>query len=136
MASDISTGGRLARRARPGTRRLTTETRRSFNTSEFYVYIVAAAAILIAGLATGDGAADRFVARDVWLYFAIVSAAYMISRGLAKSGSREPYWQGGDNERRDRDEPADRERDDDAAGRYSRAEPARTDPVSGRPPAP
>ena len=26
------------------------------------------------------------------LYVAIVGSAYMVSRGLAKAGSREPYW--------------------------------------------
>jgi hypothetical protein len=30
-------------------------------------------------------------ARVAWLYVTIVASAYMISRGLAKSGSREPY---------------------------------------------
>jgi hypothetical protein len=136
MASDISAGGRAGRSRRAGTRRLTTETRRSYITSELYVYLAAVAAILVAGLATGDGASDRFIARDVWLYFAIVTAAYIVSRGLAKAGSREPYWEGGTNERRDRDEPADRERDSDEAARYARTDPARSDPVTGRPPGP
>jgi hypothetical protein len=27
-----------------------------------------------------------------WLYIAIVDVGYMVSRGLAKAGSREPYW--------------------------------------------
>jgi hypothetical protein len=26
------------------------------------------------------------------LYIAIVGSAYMVSRGLAKAGSRDPYW--------------------------------------------
>jgi hypothetical protein len=30
--------------------------------------------------------------RQVWLYGTILTGAYMISRGLAKSGSRDPYW--------------------------------------------
>ena len=30
-------------------------------------------------------------ARQVWLYATILTVGYMISRGLAKSGSREPY---------------------------------------------
>ena len=83
--------------------RLSTETRQSFKTSEFYVYLIASAAILIAGLVTkaGDGNDDRLLANDTWLYFAIVTAAYLVSRGLAKAGSREPYWAGGSNEERD-----------------------------------
>jgi hypothetical protein len=27
-----------------------------------------------------------------WLYIAIVAVGYMVSRGLAKAGSRDPYW--------------------------------------------
>jgi hypothetical protein len=105
MASDITNRGATAAPTRPGAAgmRLSTETRRSFSTSEFYVYIIASAAILIAGLVTeaGDGADDRLIAKEAWLYFAIVTAAYLVSRGLAKAGSREPYWAGGSNEERD-----------------------------------
>ena len=58
-------------------------------------------AMLIKG---GDsGGTDEFIARQAWLYVAIVTAGYMISRGLAKSGSREPYFDGGTNEHRDLD---------------------------------
>ena len=39
----------------------------------------------------GGGHDDRFLAKEVWLYAAILTVGYMISRGLAKSGSREPY---------------------------------------------
>ena len=47
------------------------------------------AAAMIKG---GDtGGTDEFIARQAWLYVSIVAAAYMISRGLAKSGSRDPY---------------------------------------------
>ncbi|MCA1698588.1 MAG: hypothetical protein LC790_06660 [Actinobacteria bacterium] len=46
---------------------------------------------------------DEFIARQAWLYVSIVTAAYMIGRGLAKCGSREPYFDGGTNEMRDRD---------------------------------
>ena len=34
---------------------------------------------------------DEFIARQAWLYVAIVAGAYFIGRGLAKSGSRDPY---------------------------------------------
>jgi hypothetical protein len=92
--------------ARSRSERLSTETRRAFTTTEFWVYIAASAAILIAGLVTsaGDNADDRLIAKDTWLYFAIVTAAYLVSRGLAKAGSREPYWAGGSNEERVYDE--------------------------------
>jgi hypothetical protein len=38
---------------------------------------------------SGDG--DAFRADQAWLYVAIVASAYLVTRGLAKSGSREPY---------------------------------------------
>jgi hypothetical protein len=39
---------------------------------------------------------DAFGASRAWLYVAIVGPAYMVSRGLAKAGSSEPYWAGPD----------------------------------------
>jgi hypothetical protein len=74
-------------------RRLTTETKAAVKTTEFYAYIVVLAGILIAGLVTkaGDGADDRFLSKEVWLYATILTVGYMISRGLAKAGSRQPY---------------------------------------------
>jgi hypothetical protein len=63
-----------------------TETKSFSKTSEFYVYLAAAAAILIASLVM-----DGFNATEGWMYFTFLSIGYMISRGLAKSGSREPY---------------------------------------------
>lgn len=74
-------------------RRLTTETKASFKTSEFFTMLAVVAAILISAAAIkgGDNGTDEFIARHAWLYVSIVTGAYMISRGLAKSGSREPY---------------------------------------------
>ena len=34
--------------------------------------------------------ADAFPASRAWLYVAIVGVGYMVSRGLAKAGSRDP----------------------------------------------
>ena len=78
---------------RTGIRRATTETKAAIKTTEFYAYVVVLVGILIAGLVTktGSGHDDRFLAKQVWLYAAILTVGYMISRGLAKSGSREPY---------------------------------------------
>jgi hypothetical protein len=73
------------------TRRLTTETKAAFKTTELIAYVAVLAAILIAGLIIKGGADDEFQANRVWLYATILTGAYMISRGLAKSGSREPY---------------------------------------------
>jgi hypothetical protein len=63
-----------------------TETKASTKTSEFFVYIVAAAAILLASLVV-----DGFNATEGWMFFTFLSIGYMVSQGLAKSGSREPY---------------------------------------------
>jgi hypothetical protein len=72
-------------------RRLTTETKSSYKTTEMIAYVVVLLGILIAGLVIKGGADDEFQASRVWLYATILTGAYMISRGLAKSGSREPY---------------------------------------------
>ena len=71
----------------------TTETKHSSKTTEFYAYDVVLAGILIAGLVTsaGDGHDDRLQSAQVWLYATILTLGYMVSRGLAKSGSRDPY---------------------------------------------
>jgi hypothetical protein len=68
-----------------GIRRLATETKQAFKTTEFWAMVAMVVAILIAGVVD-----DGFGARQAWLYVAIVASAYMISRGLAKSGSSEP----------------------------------------------
>ncbi|MDX6658241.1 MAG: hypothetical protein QOH62_3034 [Solirubrobacteraceae bacterium] len=82
--------------------RLSTETKHSTKTSEMYAFVAVTVGVLIAGLVTkaGDGNDDRLAARDTWLIVAILTVGYMISRGLAKSGSRDPYWDNGSNEAR------------------------------------
>jgi hypothetical protein len=74
--------------------RYTTETKASFKTSEFWMALAVIAGILISAAAIkgGDtGGTDEFIARNAWLYVSIVTAGYLFSRGLAKSGSHEPY---------------------------------------------
>ena len=73
--------------------RRSTETKASFKTTEFVAYLVVLVGILIAGnsIEGKDGGADYFAGDKVWLYATILTVGYMISRGLAKSGSREPY---------------------------------------------
>jgi high-affinity Fe2+/Pb2+ permease len=86
--------------ARNASQRLTTETKHATKTTEFFAMIAAIAGILIAAWYVGrNGGADYFKADKAWLYVAIVASAYMISRGLAKSGSREPYWDDADTDR-------------------------------------
>lgn len=87
-----------------GISRLTTETKQAFKTTEFWVLVVLLAVLWIAGAVTGgDGGAtaagaetagggDDLDAGRVWLYTVILAGAYLISRGLAKAGSRDPYW--------------------------------------------
>jgi hypothetical protein len=75
-------------------RRLTTETKQAFKTTEFWAMVGVVVAILVSAAAIkgGDtGGTDEFIARQAWLYVAIVAGAYMIGRGLAKAGSRDPY---------------------------------------------
>jgi hypothetical protein len=86
------------------TNRLFTETKQAIKTTEFWVMVVLVLAILVSAAAIkgGDNGTDEFIARHAWLYVSILGGAYFIGRGLAKSGSREPYWEGGANELRDR----------------------------------
>jgi hypothetical protein len=99
--------------ARTGTgvvRRLATETKAAFKTTEFWAFVVVVVGILLSALLIkgGDtGGTDEFIARQAWLYVAIVTGAYLIARGLAKSGAPEPYssdsgknYQQGDEARR------------------------------------
>ena len=78
--------------------RLSTETKHAFKTTEFWAMAAIVAGILVAawvvGKGDGNGNAnvDAFPASRAWLYVAIVGVGYMVSRGLAKSGSRNPYW--------------------------------------------
>ena len=65
-----------------------TETKLGFKTSEFIMMLLAIAGILIAAYADGD---DSFTTNDGWRYASWVAAAYIVSRGLAKLGVREPY---------------------------------------------
>jgi len=79
-------GGTLAR--------LTTETKSFFKTSEFWAYLVVLVGILIAGnsIENAEGGRDFFTADKVWLYATILTVGYMVSRGIAKAGVRDPYW--------------------------------------------
>jgi hypothetical protein len=75
-------------------RRLTTETKQAFKTTEFWAMIGVVVAILVSAAVIKGGdtnGTDEFIARQAWLYVAIVAGAYFISRGLAKSGSSDPY---------------------------------------------
>jgi hypothetical protein len=96
---DVTTGsagadGRSSGRVGQTARRLATETKQFFKTSEFAAFVLMVVAILIAGnsIEGEEGGADFFAADKVWLYITILTVGYMVSRGIAKSGVRDPYW--------------------------------------------
>jgi hypothetical protein len=58
------------------------ESKPFFLTSEFWAAVAAVIAIVVAA-----AAADNFDAPRAWTLVAVVVAAYIVSRGLAKSGT-------------------------------------------------
>ena len=101
-ATPVTTGRTDTPRRGIGERlsRLATETKAAFKTTEFYAYVATLVMILIAGAVIKEkNNVDAFRADKVWLYVTILTVGYMIARGLAKSGSREPYWQDSDQNR-------------------------------------
>jgi hypothetical protein len=85
-------GDQIRRQSR--VRRLATETRQAFKTTEFWGMVGVIVAILVSAAVIKGGdtnGTDEFIARQAWLYVAIVAGAYFIGRGLAKSGSSDPY---------------------------------------------
>ena len=67
-----------------------TETKAAFKTTEFVAYVAAVVGVLLASYLVGDsdGRGDVFLADKAWLYVTLLTIGYLISRGLAKSGSR------------------------------------------------
>jgi hypothetical protein len=72
-------------------RRLSTETKASFKTTEFFAFLVVLAGILISAGVVDEANNGGLGARQAWLYATILTVGYMVSRGLAKAGSRQPY---------------------------------------------
>ena len=71
----------------PTVRHTFTETKNGFKTSEFYVMVVFVAGVLFAAYAAGEDALGR---DDGWLFASLAVVGYIVSRGLAKVGVREP----------------------------------------------
>ena len=71
--------------------RRSTETKAAPKTTEFVAYLAVLAGILISALIADNEGAGGFGAQEAWLYATILTFGYMVSRGLAKSGSRDPY---------------------------------------------
>jgi hypothetical protein len=74
-------------------RRLSTETKAAIKTTEFFVFIAAVLAVVItANVYDGNGSdGDPFGATTAIRYVVYLTIAYLVARGLAKSGSREHY---------------------------------------------
>ena len=73
-----------------GDHRLTRETKPSFKTTELIVYVLSVLGVLIASLVVDvneDG--QGFSAYQGWFLVTLLTIGYLISRGLAKSGSRD-----------------------------------------------
>jgi hypothetical protein len=76
--------------SRDGERRLARETKPSFKTTELIVYVLSVLGVLIASWVTDvneDG--QGFGAYQGWFLVTLLTIGYLISRGLAKSGSRD-----------------------------------------------
>ena len=80
----VEAAERMRTSAPAGVSRVTSdETKPSFKTTEFFAMIGVIGAILVAA-----AIADNFDAPRAWTLVAAVAIGYMVSRGLAKSGSR------------------------------------------------
>jgi hypothetical protein len=64
-----------------------TETKSAYKTTELIVYFLAVLGVLIASMIVDQS----FGVDPAWRYVIYLTVGYMISCGLAKAGSREPY---------------------------------------------
>jgi len=84
-----NTTGSTADRSYAPKRVVTSETKPAYKTTEFYLYIIVSVAILIASAVVDEGEDGQgFGANSAWMYVAWLTVGYLISRGLAKAGSR------------------------------------------------
>jgi hypothetical protein len=82
MATETTDVGIRAERAADRATGLHDETKWAPLTTEFWAMLALVAGILIAAASL-----DSLDGRRAWLYVAIVGAAYIVSRGLAKAGT-------------------------------------------------
>ena len=74
--------------------RLSTETKASTKTTEFYVFIAAVVAVVITAVIVGQDentGIDPFGPLGALRYITYLCIGYMVARGLAKSGTRENH---------------------------------------------
>ena len=83
--ADHATGRATDRRT---ARRVSTETKSSYKTTELIAYVVAVLGVLIASAVVDK---SDFGTQEAWFYVTLLTIGYMVSRGLAKSGSRDFY---------------------------------------------
>jgi hypothetical protein len=88
---DLSPSSYDSRPTPTPTRRTFTETRNGFKTSEFWVMLAFVVGVLLATYADEDSLARQ----DGWMFAAFAVVAYIVSRGLAKLATREPYDEDG-----------------------------------------
>ena len=70
--------------------RPSTETKPAIRTTEFVAYLITVVGVLVASALVGDsdGRGDVFLADKAWFYVTLLTVGYLVSRGLAKAGSR------------------------------------------------
>ncbi len=77
-------GRTVRRRVEP--RQTSTETRPSIRTSEFFVFVVTSLLMIIVAYTE-----EAFNVEHGMTLVAVLAVGYMLSRGIAKAGTREPY---------------------------------------------
>jgi hypothetical protein len=94
MSGSGTQEGHVAGQFNPGaSRRVGIETKPSVKTTEFFVFLagvvaIVATALIVDGDANTGG--DPFNAEQALRYITFLAIGYMISRGIAKAGSRTP----------------------------------------------
>ena len=97
MSTHSATSGRVLDERPAGrvesrrNRRLVTETKAAFKTTEFYAFLAVLAGILISAAVVDQNDGGGLGAKQAWLYATILTVGYMVSRGLAKAGTSDPY---------------------------------------------
>jgi hypothetical protein len=74
-------------------RRVSTETKASFKTTELLAYLGAVIGVIVMSylVKTTSTHSDYFRADKAMFYIVILTVGYMVSRGIAKAGSRDFY---------------------------------------------
>jgi hypothetical protein len=90
MTSYPAAGGSAEAHApdRRPTRTHYNETKPAYKTTEFILYVLAVIAVLIASAVVDENDNGQgFSAQTAWMFITWLTIGYMVSRGLAKSGS-------------------------------------------------